>query len=79
MLDDKGRLAHGELTSGNGIIMLASPTMGIKAQNIIARLVNLLLNGIKYIILLTLYWYMLTISKSITKEQKSLERFFSLT
>jgi len=27
MLDDKGRLAHGELTLGNGIIMLASPTV----------------------------------------------------
>ena len=26
MLDDKGRLAHGELTLGSGIIMLASPT-----------------------------------------------------
>jgi len=26
MLDDKGRLAHGELTLGGGIIMLASPT-----------------------------------------------------
>ena len=26
MLDDKGRLAHGELTLGDGIIILASPT-----------------------------------------------------
>ena len=26
MLDDKGRLAHGELTLGNGIVMLSSPT-----------------------------------------------------
>jgi PhnB protein len=26
MLDDKGRLAHGEITLGEGIIMLASPT-----------------------------------------------------
>ena len=26
ILDDKGRLAHGELTSGTGTIMLASPT-----------------------------------------------------
>lgn len=26
MLDDKGRLVHGELTLGNGIIILASPT-----------------------------------------------------
>lgn len=26
MLDEKGRLAHGEITMGDGIIMLASPT-----------------------------------------------------
>ena len=26
MLDDKGRLAHGEISMGHGIIMLASPT-----------------------------------------------------
>lgn len=26
MLDNKGKLAHGELTLGNGIIILASPT-----------------------------------------------------
>ena len=26
MLDDDGKLAHGELTLGNGLIMLASPT-----------------------------------------------------
>ena len=26
MLDDKGRLAHGEIAMGNSIIMLASPT-----------------------------------------------------
>ena len=26
MLDDTGRLVHGEITFGNGIIMLASPT-----------------------------------------------------
>jgi uncharacterized glyoxalase superfamily protein PhnB len=26
MLDDKGRLAHGELVMGDGMIMLASPT-----------------------------------------------------
>jgi uncharacterized glyoxalase superfamily protein PhnB len=26
MLDDKGRLAHGELTLGNGIVMLSSPS-----------------------------------------------------
>ena len=26
MLDDKGRLAHGEITMGDGVIMLASPT-----------------------------------------------------
>jgi uncharacterized glyoxalase superfamily protein PhnB len=26
MLDDKGRLAHGELALGDGVIMLASPT-----------------------------------------------------
>jgi uncharacterized glyoxalase superfamily protein PhnB len=27
LLDEKGRLAHGELISGSGIIMLASPTV----------------------------------------------------
>ena len=26
LLDDKGRLSHGEITMGHGIIMLASPT-----------------------------------------------------
>lgn len=78
MLNDNRILTHGEISLGEGIIMLTSPTLIIKARNITAGYMKPLQSGMMCLILSMACLYMLMMLKIIINMQKWMEQQYFL-